>query len=165
MYEPADPTEVFTVVGVLHTGATDGEPLDSPRPLASVLASIVPLPCFMSFLNLERLFWNQIFTWKEREKGNNGMELKIESKIFQAPFTHGDNTGMMVMIIMIMLIILKMSLEPSGRVLQGAFAGVLRGLACVWVSPRDAASSALSGSARYWVCWNLLFRAWSCKLE
>lgn len=35
----------------------------------------------------------------------------------------------------------------------------------VWVSPSEAASSALSGSARYWVLWNLLLSCWSCKLE
>lgn len=38
-------------------------------------------------------------------------------------------------------------------------------LACVWVRPSDAASSARSGSARYWVCWNLLLSACNCKLE
>jgi len=36
---------------------------------------------------------------------------------------------------------------------------------CVCVSPSDAASSALSGSARYCVFWNLLWRAASWKLE
>lgn len=38
-------------------------------------------------------------------------------------------------------------------------------LTCVCVRPREAANSARSGSARYWVRWNLLFSCWSCKDE
>lgn len=68
MYDPAAPTGVLTLLGELHTGATVGEPLDSPRPVARALASMEPLPpCFISFLNLERLFWNQIFTCRGTE--------------------------------------------------------------------------------------------------
>lgn len=38
-------------------------------------------------------------------------------------------------------------------------------ITCVWVRPREAANSALSGRARYWVRWNLLFSCCSCKDE
>lgn len=40
-----------------------------------------------------------------------------------------------------------------------------RGRTWVWVSPSWAASSARSGSARYWVCWKRWLRACSCRLE
>lgn len=36
---------------------------------------------------------------------------------------------------------------------------------CVWVSPRDAANSALSGSAKYCVLWKRLLSCWSWRLE
>lgn len=38
-------------------------------------------------------------------------------------------------------------------------------LTWVWVSPRDAASSARSGRARYCVLWKRLFSCWSWRLE
>lgn len=50
------PADVLTVDEVFQTGATEGEPLDSPRPLASAPVSIVLPPCFINFLNLDRLF-------------------------------------------------------------------------------------------------------------
>ena len=37
-------------------------------------------------------------------------------------------------------------------------------LTCVWVSPSDAANSALSGRPRYWVRWNRLVSCCSCRL-
>lgn len=40
-----------------------------------------------------------------------------------------------------------------------------KSLTCVWVRPREAASSALSGRARYWVFWKRRCRAASWKLE
>lgn len=56
MYELGVPTEVLTLADEFHTGATEGEPALSPRPLASALVSMLPPPCFISFLNLDRLF-------------------------------------------------------------------------------------------------------------
>lgn len=47
---------------VFQTGGPGGELADSDLPLASALLSKAAPPCFISFLNLERLFWNQILT-------------------------------------------------------------------------------------------------------
>lgn len=48
--------DVLTLAVEFQTGARDGDPVDSPRPFAKAFVSIVPPPCFISFLNLERLF-------------------------------------------------------------------------------------------------------------
>lgn len=47
---------------VFQTGGPGGELADSDLPLARALLSKAAPPCFISFLNLERLFWNQILT-------------------------------------------------------------------------------------------------------
>lgn len=53
-------------------GGTGGELAESARPLASALPSRAAPPCFISFLNLERLFWNQILTCKRAQQHDSG---------------------------------------------------------------------------------------------
>lgn len=53
-------------------GGTGGEPADSALPLANALPSRAAPPCFISFLNLERLFWNQILTCKSGQHSDWG---------------------------------------------------------------------------------------------
>ena len=60
---PALPEDAFPEAEeVFHTAGTGGEPPDRARPLLRAPLSRAAPPCFISFLNLERLFWNQIFT-------------------------------------------------------------------------------------------------------
>lgn len=58
---------------VFHTGGTGGELPERALPLVRALLSRAAPPCFISFLNLERLFWNQIFTCG-RERGEQGVQ-------------------------------------------------------------------------------------------
>lgn len=59
-----------------QTGGSAGERGDSAAEPGRGSLSWGLLPCFSSFLNLERLFWNQILTcgreWGERGCGEGG---------------------------------------------------------------------------------------------
>lgn len=70
---PGVPVEVLPDDEVVfHTGGTGGELAESALPFARALLSKAAPPCFISFLNLDRLFWNQIFTWNTMKPLLNG---------------------------------------------------------------------------------------------
>lgn len=93
-------------------------------------------PFFMIFLILDLLFWNQIFTC---ERGGERRE------------THTVRAGRGQ----------RGSLRDPPPLPGPARPGPQRPepRTCVCVSPSEAASSARSGRARYWVFWNLLCNA------
>lgn len=75
MYVPGVPVELFPDDEVVfQTGGTGGELADRDLPLAKALVSKAAPPCFISFLNLERLFWNQILTCPPNKRKGTMLE-------------------------------------------------------------------------------------------